>query len=89
MKIKKKENVKPFTPLTLEITLQTVDEARKFYHVLNHARLGKLMNTSWYIDNLCVTKTGYEEVTDSGFTVCSDDFESIISKHLTDEGYKL
>jgi len=39
---------KEFEPITLEITIESVEEARSLFHVFNYTDLGNLMKSDWY-----------------------------------------
>lgn len=50
----KNSEVKHFNPFTVSIEIETVEEARLLYHLINHSQIGDLIrNDNEYVGDQC------------------------------------
>lgn len=72
---------KEFKPFKLELTVETVEEARLFYHVFNHTNLASKIGETWY-------STGFDYEKSKG-TLSGTFIGEKISKEIRNQGYKV
>lgn len=82
MKIKKVEEPKEFTPLTINLTFETPAELRLFYHVCNRSNLKEVLGTPGYD----LSKYNLDVASKMQFN--PEDFD-FLEDYLNDQGLKL
>jgi hypothetical protein len=83
LKIIKEEPKKAFEPIKMEMSLETPEEARLFYHVLNRANLREAIFDSHYSSS----SYNSEVATDLGNV--SADYQDEIENELKRQGIEL
>jgi hypothetical protein len=79
---------KEFKPFKLEFEIETVQEARLFYHIVNHADLFRTLYEGNYNQNASYWDNNYS--TDVVKTICQEDFAyDEIAKRIKDAGYEV
>ena len=58
--IKDEDSDKDFTPFTLRIKVETVEEARTFFHIFNNSNLVDKIKKGWYYDADTLPNDGYQ-----------------------------
>lgn len=76
------EQEKKFKPITIQITAETIEEARLLFHLHNHAGLSEIIKNDPGYD---FKETGYNE----NVSECLGDMFSYIREHITSQGFEV